>query len=56
MYLDKIDVLGQYLGDIKHIWSMFVQQMSVQVYVSTKRKRTASNIVPLPPPADCVNL
>ena len=29
MYFDKFDVLGQYLVDI---WSMFVQQVSVQVY------------------------
>jgi len=31
MYFDKFDVLGQYLVNI---WSMFVQQVSVQVYMS----------------------
>ena len=31
MYFVKFDVCGQYLNNI---WSMFVQQVSVQVYMS----------------------
>ena len=31
MYFVKFDVLGKYLNNI---WSMFVQQVSVQVYMS----------------------
>ena len=31
MYFVKFDVFGQYLNNI---WSMFVQQVSVQVYMS----------------------
>ena len=31
MYFVKFDVFAQYLNDI---WSMFVQQVSVQVYMS----------------------
>jgi hypothetical protein len=31
MYFDKFDILCQYLVNI---WSMFVQQVSVQIYMS----------------------
>mgnify|MGYP001460773010 CR=1 FL=1 len=40
MYFVKFDVFGQYLNNI---WSMFVQQVSVQVYMSPKHVATQTN-------------
>ena len=40
MYFDKFDVLDQYLNKI---WSMFVQQVSVQVYMSPKYEILKTN-------------